>query len=99
MIPDEKGVYRIKYGSIMYRVAVRSMRLITLSDLLSGIIIELTKEAIRVIIKWLKERRKKGLKRPELKVIVEGNILDLNQKNMKILMKMLEEASKEKSTS
>ncbi|MEM3565930.1 MAG: hypothetical protein QXK18_03540 [Candidatus Bathyarchaeia archaeon] len=83
---------------MVYRVTYRSMRFITLSDLLNGVIIELTKEAIKAIIKWLKERRKKGLKRPKLKVIVEGNILDLNQKDMKILMGILEKASKEQRT-
>lgn len=95
LIPDKEGIYRIKCGTMVYRVTYRSMRFITLSDLLNIVIIELTKEAIKAIIKWLKERRKKGLRRPKLKVIVEGNILDLNQKDMKILMGILEKASKE----
>lgn len=99
VIPDKDEVYRIKYGTIMYRVAYRSMRLITLSDLLNEVTIKLTKKAIRAIIKWLRERRKKGLKKPKLKIIVEGNILDLSQKDMRVLMKMLEEVSKEKSSS
>jgi hypothetical protein len=66
-----------------------------LSTLLCTVIVELTKESLKTIIKWLKERRKKGLKNPRLKVVVEGNVLNLNQKDIKILKNMLEEASKE----
>jgi hypothetical protein len=66
-----------------------------LDVLVCTVIVELTKETIKAIINWLKERRKKGLKKPQLKVAVEGNVLNLNQKDMKILASMLEKVSKE----
>jgi len=59
------------------------------------VIVEFSKKTVEVIINWLKERKKKGLKNPNLRVIVEGNILDLNPKDMKTLAKILEKASKE----
>lgn len=92
-----KTYYREAEGRV-FLLTYEQLRII-LSTLFSTVVVELTKEAIKAIIKWLRERRKKGLKRPKLKIIVEGNILDLSQKDMKVLMKMLEEVSKEKSSS
>ena len=60
------------------------------------IVVEATKELVKAIIKWLKERKEKGLKKPRLKVTVEGNVVNLNVSQMKILEKVLEKASKEK---
>ena len=62
---------------------------------LESVILEFSKKTVEAIFNWLKERRRKGLKNPSLKVIVEGNILDLNPKDMKTLAKILEKASKE----
>lgn len=58
--------------------------------LVSTVIVALTKEGVKATVKWLKERRKKGLENPQLKITVEGNILSLNQKNMKTLARILE---------
>lgn len=60
------------------------------------VVVEATKELVKAIIKWLKERKEKGLKKPRLKVTVEGNVVNLNVSQMKILEKVLEKASKEK---
>lgn len=60
------------------------------------VVVEATKELVKAIIKWLKERNEKGLKKPRLKVTVEGNVVNLNVSQMKILGKVLENASKEK---
>lgn len=68
-----------------------------LDVLVCTVIIELTKETLKAIINWLKERKKKGLKNPQLKVTIEGNVLNLNPKDMKTLEEILEKASKRKS--
>lgn len=61
-----------------------------------GIVIEITKEAIRAILNWLKERRKKG-KKPRLVIQVEGDILKLKAKDLKLLATILEKASEKRS--
>jgi ribosomal protein L24 len=63
-----------------------------------GIVVELTKEAVKAIIDWIKKRRKKGLKNPQLEFTVTGNPLKLSIKNMMILERMLEQASRNKKT-
>lgn len=63
---------------------------------LESVIVEFSKKTVETIINWLKERKKKGLKNPRLKVTVEGNILDLNPEDMKRLADILDKASKER---
>jgi len=60
------------------------------------VIVEITREALKAILSWLKERRKKGLKNPRLEIRVEGNILKLNAKSIKVLETLLKEVSKGK---
>lgn len=64
--------------------------------LISGIVIEITKETVRAILNWLKERRKKR-KKPRLVIRVEGDILKLNAKELKLLTTILEKASEKRS--
>ena len=62
--------------------------------IVSAIIIQLTKETIKAILNWLKERRKKSLREPLLTVTVEGDVLSLDPEDMKALAVFLEQASK-----
>lgn len=62
--------------------------------IVSAVIIELTKETIRALLTWLREKRKKGLREPLLTVTVEGDVLSLDPEDMKALAIFLEQASK-----
>ncbi|MHC3130329.1 MAG: hypothetical protein IBV52_09675 [Candidatus Bathyarchaeota archaeon] len=64
--------------------------------LVAAIIVELTKESIKSIFKWLKEQKKKGFDQPNLEIHAKGNILKLNIEDMKILENILKEATKNK---
>jgi len=75
-----------------FKVARRSV----VEALAVAVIVEITKEALKAILSWLKERRKKGLRNPRLEVRVNGNILKLNAKSIKILETLLKEPSKGK---
>jgi hypothetical protein len=72
-----------------FKVARRSV----VEALAVAVIVEITKEALKTILSWLKERRKKGLRNPRLEVRVNGNILKLNAKSIKVLETLLKEAS------
>ena len=61
--------------------------------ILTAVLAEITKESVKVIIKWLKERRKRK-RYSTLNVTVEGDFLDLNAKDMNVLATILEKASK-----
>ena len=72
---------------------------ILIEALIGAIVVELTKETIKAIINWLKERRKKGLEDPQLELVIRGRKkIELNNENVKMLEKMLEQSSKNKKT-
>lgn len=92
--PEEKidALFKAAVEELKTRPPQKYVYRTCLADLLlSVIVVEVTKELIKIISDWLKERRRKG-KKTELFVIVKGNILKLNQKNMRILKKILEES-------
>lgn len=101
-----KEVEEDKESEILYEREIRSSDVvlkeipyISVIAKVAGIVItKLTKEALKAFSKWLEERRRKGLKEPELEVRVEGNILKLNNRNMKILGEILREMAKSKKT-
>jgi hypothetical protein len=62
--------------------------------IITGIAVVATKELVKLLIKWLKERKRFG--QPTLKIRVEGNILNLNLEDMKTLTNILKEATKHK---
>lgn len=95
MLNEKNVLYTIPYrGSTESNESYRSMRIFV--HVLESVIVEFSKKSVEAIINWLKDRKKKGLKNPNLKIIVEGNILDLNPKDMKTLADILKKASKEK---
>lgn len=93
--PVERVKEKEKPATMKYSRQIRIAALYW-EGLLYIIVVEVTKELIKAIINWLKEKRKERVRKPRLIVEVQGNILDLNQKNMKVLKKLLKE-SKQKS--
>ncbi len=63
------------------------------SVLIGAIIVEATKELVKILLDWLKQRKKS---KTSLELYYAGDIFKLNTRDMKILANILETTSKEK---
>jgi hypothetical protein len=63
---------------------------------ISGVFADVTEELIKATIGWLREREKEGMKKPKLKLCIDGNLVNIDVQEMEILMSVLQECTKKK---
>jgi hypothetical protein len=56
----------------------------------SAVIVELTKEAIRTVVEWLKKRKNRHLKNPRLQLIIKGKTFELGKEDIENLANVLD---------
>ena len=65
-------------------------------SVISGIFVDLTEELVKATLGWLREREKEHMKKPKLKICINGNLLNINVHDVEIIMQVLAECSKQK---
>lgn len=66
-------------------------------SVISGIFVDVTEELVKAIIDWLRERDKQHMKKPKLKICIDGNILNIDVQDMEILLNVLQKCAKKKN--
>ncbi len=65
-------------------------------SVISGIFVDLTEDAVKAILGWLREREKEHMENPKLKISISGNLFNINAHDMEIIRDVLKECSKTK---
>ena len=63
-------------------------------QVISGLFVDVSKDLIKAILIWLREREKEHVEESKLKFCINGNLLTINVQEMQILLKVVKVCSK-----
>ena len=58
-------------------------------SVISGLFVDLSKNLVKAILVWLREREKEHVEKPKLKFCIDGNLLNIDVPDLEILLNVL----------